>query len=129
MNKLPAAIFASCALCWPFNAFATDAPPRAKPEAVGMSSERLALIRQRIDAEIARDKLPGGVLAIVRRGKLVHFETYGYLDKAEWKASMKGGASTAPAPQSEPVPPTDPSMPQATDPSSTPQPDTETPRQ
>jgi CubicO group peptidase (beta-lactamase class C family) len=82
MKKLPAAIFASCALCWPFNAFATDAPPRAKPEAVGMSSERLALIRQRIDAEIARDQLPGGVLAIVRRGKLVHFETYGYLDKA-----------------------------------------------
>jgi len=82
MKKLHAAIFASCALCWPFSAFATDAPPRAKPEAVGMSSERLALIRQRIDAEIARDQLPGGVLAIVRRGKLVHFETYGFLDKA-----------------------------------------------
>ena len=47
-----------------------------------MSSERLALIRQRIEAEIARDQLPGGVLAIVRRGKLVHFETYGFLDKA-----------------------------------------------
>ena len=82
MKKLPAAIFASCALCWPFSAFATDAPPRAKPEAVGMSSERLALIRTRIDAEIARDQLPGGVLAIARRGKLVHFEAYGFLDKA-----------------------------------------------
>lgn len=82
MKKLHAAIFASCALCWPFSASATDAPPRAKPEAVGMSSERLALIRQRIEAEIARDQLPGGVLAIVRRGKLVHFETYGFLDKA-----------------------------------------------
>ncbi len=82
MKKLPAAIFASCALCWPFAAAATDALPRAKPEAVGISSERLALIRQRIDAEIARDQLPGGVLAIARRGKLVHFETYGFLDKA-----------------------------------------------
>ena len=82
MKKIPAAIFASCALCWPFSAFATDALPRAKPEAVGMSSERLALIRQRIEAEIARDQLPGGVLAIARRGKLVHFETYGFLDKA-----------------------------------------------
>jgi hypothetical protein len=51
----------------------------------------------------------------------------GYLDKAEWKASMKGSAN--PAPQSDPVSPTDPSVPQATDPSSTPQPDTETPRQ
>jgi hypothetical protein len=50
----------------------------------------------------------------------------GYLDKAEWRASLKGSAS--PAPQSEPVSPTDPSMPQA-EPSSTPQSDTETPRQ
>jgi hypothetical protein len=54
----------------------------------------------------------------------------GYLDKAEWKASMKGNATTpAPAPQSEPVSPTDPSVPQASDPASTPQSDTETPRQ
>lgn len=49
----------------------------------------------------------------------------GYLDKAEWKASMKAGKSTAPAPQSEPVTPTDPSTPQATEPSSTPQSDME----
>ncbi len=82
MRKLGTAIFASCALCWPFAAQATDPLPRAKPEAVGMSSERLALIRPRIDAEIARDQLPGGVLAIVRRGRLVHFEPYGFLDKA-----------------------------------------------
>jgi CubicO group peptidase (beta-lactamase class C family) len=82
MRKLGTAIFASCALCWPFAAQATDPLPRAKPEAVGMSSERLALIRSRIDAEIARDQLPGGVLAIVRRGRLVHFEAYGFLDKA-----------------------------------------------
>ena len=50
----------------------------------------------------------------------------GYLSKAEWQASMKGSAS--PAPQSAPATPADPGMPQATGPSSTPQPDTETPR-
>jgi CubicO group peptidase (beta-lactamase class C family) len=82
MKKLHTVIFASCAMCWPLSGFASDALPRAKPEVVGMSSERLALIRQRIDAEIARDQLPGGVLAIARRGKLVHFEAYGFLDKA-----------------------------------------------
>lgn len=81
MRKITA-IFASCALCWPLAAQANDPLPRAKPEAVGMSSERLALVRQRIDAEIARDQLPGGVLAIARRGRLVHFEAYGFLDKA-----------------------------------------------
>ena len=53
----------------------------------------------------------------------------GYLDKAEWKASMKGSATPSPAPQTEPVSPTDPTMPQAADPASTPQSDTETPRQ
>jgi CubicO group peptidase (beta-lactamase class C family) len=82
MKKIPAAFVATCALCWPFSAGAADALPRAKPETVGMSSARLAMIRQRIEADIKRDQLPGAVLAIARRGKLVHFETYGFLDKA-----------------------------------------------
>ena len=72
----------SCALAAPLAAEAADPLPRAKPEAVGMSSERLAEIGRMIDAEIARDRLPGGVLAAARRGRLVHFEAYGYLDKA-----------------------------------------------
>ena len=61
---------------------AADLPPRAKPEEVGMSSERLALISRTVNAEIAREQLPGAVLAIARRGKLVYFETFGYRDKA-----------------------------------------------
>jgi CubicO group peptidase (beta-lactamase class C family) len=80
---MKAAVLAlSCLVCVPFAAQAADPLPRAKPESVGISSERLALIRKQIDAEIARDQLPGAVLAIARRGKLVHFEAYGYLDKA-----------------------------------------------
>ena len=51
----------------------------------------------------------------------------GYLDKAEWKATMQG--SMSPAPQTEPVSPANPGMPQSTDSPVTPQPDTETPRQ
>ena len=61
---------------------AADPLPRAKPEDVGMSSERLALIGKAVNAEIARDQLPGGVLAIARRGKLVYFEALGYRDKS-----------------------------------------------
>jgi CubicO group peptidase (beta-lactamase class C family) len=72
----------SCAFCAPLPARAADPLPRAKPEAVGMSSERLAAIGKLIDSEVARDRLPGGVLAVARRGKLIHFEAYGYLDKA-----------------------------------------------
>ncbi len=65
-----------------FPARAADPAPRARPEEAGMSSERLALIGITVNAEIARDQLPGGVLAIVRRGKLVYFEAFGYRDKA-----------------------------------------------
>ena len=61
---------------------AADPLPRAKPEEAGMSSERLALIGKAVNAEIARGQLPGAVLAIARRGKLVYFETFGYRDEA-----------------------------------------------
>jgi CubicO group peptidase (beta-lactamase class C family) len=76
------ALVLSCILCIPLFANAAEPVPRAKPEEVGMSSERLALIGKIIDSEVVRDQLPGGVLAVARRGKLVHFEAYGYLDKA-----------------------------------------------
>ena len=62
-------------------ALAADPLPRAKPEDVSMSSERLALIGKVVNAEIAREQLPGAVLAIARRGKLIYFETFGYRDK------------------------------------------------
>jgi CubicO group peptidase (beta-lactamase class C family) len=61
---------------------AADPLPRAKPEEAGLSSQRLALIAKTVNAEIARDQLPGAVLAIARRGKLVYFETFGSRDKA-----------------------------------------------
>jgi len=76
------ALVASGILSVPLLAQAADPLPRAKPEEVGMSSERLALIGKTVNAEIARDQLPGAVLLIARRGKLVYFETFGYLDKA-----------------------------------------------
>jgi CubicO group peptidase (beta-lactamase class C family) len=55
--------------------------PRAKPEDVGMSSERLALIGKTINAEIARGQLPGAVLLIARRNKIVYYEAFGFRDK------------------------------------------------
>jgi CubicO group peptidase (beta-lactamase class C family) len=54
---------------------------QARPEDVGLSSERLARIRTVLEADIAADKMPGAVLAIARRGKLAHLETYGFRDK------------------------------------------------
>lgn len=60
----------------------SDPLPRARPENVGMSSERLATISKVLNADIAAGRLPGAVLAIARKGKLVYFEAFGYRDKA-----------------------------------------------
>src|SRR5215471_3109910 len=66
--------------CMSIAAYATDPLPRSVPEEVGMSSDRLALIGKAVNAEIAAGQLPGAVVGIVRRGKLVFFEAFGYRD-------------------------------------------------
>jgi CubicO group peptidase (beta-lactamase class C family) len=63
-------------------ALAADPLPRATPESVGMSSERLARIGTALRADIDKGRIPGAVVAIARKGKLVYFEAFGYLDKA-----------------------------------------------
>src|ERR1700728_1387218 len=60
--------------------FAADLP-RAKPEEVGMSSERLARIAEVLKADIAAGRIPGAVIAIARHGRLVALDAYGWRDK------------------------------------------------
>jgi CubicO group peptidase (beta-lactamase class C family) len=62
-------------------ALAADPLPRAKPESVGMSSERLARIGEALRADIEKGRLPGAVIAVARRGKLVYYQAFGFLDK------------------------------------------------
>jgi len=59
-----------------------DPLPPVGPDSVGISSERLARIRDVLEADIAAGQMPGAVLAIARRGKLACLETYGMRDKA-----------------------------------------------
>src|SRR5688500_8340703 len=65
-------------------AFAVPAQglPRATPESVGMSSQRLARVGEAIRADIKAGRMPGAVLAIARDGKLVYLEAFGHLDQA-----------------------------------------------
>jgi CubicO group peptidase (beta-lactamase class C family) len=63
-------------------AFAEDPLPRARPENVGMSSERLARISTVLKADIEAGRIPGAVIAIARHGKLVMLDAYGWRDKA-----------------------------------------------
>lgn len=62
-------------------ALAEDPLPRARPESVGMSSERLARIGPVINAHIEKNHLPGMVVAVARKGRLVYYEAFGWRDK------------------------------------------------
>jgi CubicO group peptidase (beta-lactamase class C family) len=61
--------------------------PTAKPEDVGMSSERLARIRTAMQRYVDKGLVPGVVMMVARQGKVVHFDAVGYRD-AENKAPM-----------------------------------------
>lgn len=54
---------------------------QARPEAVGMSSERLDRIRPFMQQYIDDGKLVGIQTLVARRGRIVHFETVGDLDR------------------------------------------------
>ena len=60
---------------------AADPLPRAKPESVGMSSARVARIGEVLKAEVDKGRMPGAVVAVARKGKLVYFEAIGWRDK------------------------------------------------
>ena len=66
----------------PMTAINGDPLPRGKAEEVGMSSERLGEIEKAIKADIEKGRLPGAVIAIARKGKLVYYEAFGFRDKA-----------------------------------------------
>ena len=51
--------------------------PRAKPESVGLSSERLENIRKVLGAKVDAGEIPGYVALVARHGKVVYFEAYG----------------------------------------------------
>ena len=52
---------------------------KGTPEQVGMSAPRLAKITQALNKEIADKKLPGAVVMVARRGKIVYQNTFGAL--------------------------------------------------
>jgi CubicO group peptidase (beta-lactamase class C family) len=54
--------------------------PGAKPEEVGLSSERLARVSEALKAEVAKGRYPGVVALVARRGKVAYFEAFGQRD-------------------------------------------------
>ena len=68
---------------WMLSAVAQAQPlPMATPESVGMSSQRLEKITSTFKQEVAQGKLPGAVVMIARKGKLVYSQAFGKLNNA-----------------------------------------------
>lgn len=61
--------------------------PAAKPEDVGMSSERLGRMSKAIHAYVDAGRTPGVVTLIARHGKVVHVDAYGKADLASGRAT------------------------------------------
>jgi len=56
--------------------------PTAKPEQVGLSSERLARITQVLRADVERGQIPGAVVVVARKGRAAYVQAVGFRDKA-----------------------------------------------
>src|SRR5439155_21588121 len=72
-------------------AAADQSLPSAKPEEVGLSSERLGELTARLKADIEKGVIPGAIVLVARHGKIAMFETLGMLNP-EAKAPMSRNA-------------------------------------
>jgi len=62
--------------------------PDARPERVGISSERLERVSEQIQADVESGRIPGAVGMIARDGKVVYLEAFGESD-TEKKTAMR----------------------------------------
>lgn len=66
-------------------AFAQDLPT-AKPESVGLSSDRLERITSAVQHDIDDKRIAGAVTLVVRRGKIAYFKSQGMADREAGKS-------------------------------------------
>src|SRR5207302_11317527 len=55
--------------------------PTAKPEQVGLSSERLDRMTQALRADVERGRIPGAVVLVARKGRVAYLQPVGFRDK------------------------------------------------
>jgi CubicO group peptidase (beta-lactamase class C family) len=61
--------------------FWAAALPETKPEQVGISTERLHRVRETMQRHIAEHNIMGAVTLVTRKGRVVHHEAHGEMDK------------------------------------------------
>jgi CubicO group peptidase (beta-lactamase class C family) len=70
---------------WPLAA----AAPTARPEEVGLSTERLKRVGELMQRHIAAGTFPGAVTLVARNGRIAHFDTHGLMDVEARKPMQK----------------------------------------
>ncbi len=73
---VPTVIALSAAIGW------AQGLPVARPEEVGLSSDRLDRLGPVLRSEVEKGKFPGAVALIARKGRIAYFESFGFRDKA-----------------------------------------------
>lgn len=76
--------------------------PSGKPEASGMSTERLLRVHQAVQRHIDAGSITGAVTLVARRGRIVHFEAHGLMD-SEAKRPMEKSTIFRIASMSKPI--------------------------
>ena len=74
-------------LAWPL----TAAAPSAKPEEVGLSSERLKRVAELVQRHIAAGSFSGAVALVARNGRVGYHEAFGQMDLEAKKPMAKDG--------------------------------------
>jgi CubicO group peptidase (beta-lactamase class C family) len=77
----------SLTLAWPI----TAAAPSAKPEEVGLSTERLKRVAELVQRHIAAGSFSGAVALVARNGKVGYHEAFGQMDLEAKKPMVKDG--------------------------------------
>jgi CubicO group peptidase (beta-lactamase class C family) len=80
LGKILFMTFAVLPLLATTGAVASDDLPRAKPEEVGVSAERLQRIDEVVRRHIDNRHIAGAVTLVARKGRVVHFEAQGLKD-------------------------------------------------
>lgn len=73
----PARLALMLAFVWPL---AAATLPVAKPEDVGISSERLKRIHEMVMRRVDAHELSGAVTIVARKGRVIHYEAHGLMD-------------------------------------------------
>ena len=63
--------------------------PTAKPEAVGMSSEKMARVTESLKGFVQEQKVAGTIAVVARKGKVIYFESFGSRDLGAKKPMEK----------------------------------------